>query len=173
MRSIREAGPADVALLREIEEAADRRLVELFAATDWAPATPGERRAALPGFLLVVTEGDAVPVGFAHVLEIEGQCHLEQLAVLPEHGRRGHGRALVDAVRAEAGVRGHRSVSLMTYAEVPWNAPFYATCGFVVAPPRTTFEHELARAERRLGLERYGARVLMVADVTSPEVTRR
>jgi GNAT superfamily N-acetyltransferase len=157
---VRPAEPRDVARLQEIENAADAVLVDFFGATRWEPAPTGEQRASTPGFVLVVSEsaaGDAT--GFAHVLETDGYAHLEQLSVLPSYARRGLGRTLVEAAKTEAGRRGYDRMTLRTYADVPWNAPFYATCGFVESEPETTFHRRLAATEESLGLEEYGRRI--------------
>ena len=162
---IRAARPDDLPGLQRIEAAADELLVERFDAEEWPPpATPAER-AALPGFILVVERADAASsvVGFAHVLEVDGHAHLEQLSVLPEYGRRGFGRMLVAAAKEEARRRGYQSITLRTYLDVPWNAPFYATCGFRVSISSTAFLRSLLDVEARLGLERYGRRVQMTA----------
>jgi GNAT superfamily N-acetyltransferase len=126
-----------------------------------APAEPGERRAERPGFLLVA--GDE-PVGFAHVRLLDGHAHLDQLSVRPDHGRRGIGTALVEAACERAAAAGHGQITLMTYADLPWNAPFYARLGFAEVPedePRASYQVELAAAEERLGLGTHGRRVLM------------
>ncbi len=88
---------------------------------------------------------------------------MEQLSVLPEHCRRGHGRALVEAAKNEARRRGYEWLSLRTYAEVPWNGPFYARAGFVETKPVSDFHKHLAEVEERLGLDRYGRRIQMTA----------
>jgi GNAT superfamily N-acetyltransferase len=106
--------------------------------------------------------GGAV-VGFVDVLERDQIAHLEQLSVLPEHGRRGHGRALVESAKNEARRRGYQWLSLRTYADVPWNGPFYARAGFVESKPATDFDRHLVEVEERLGLDRYGRRVQMTA----------
>jgi len=161
---IRFALPADAADLQRIEDAADRLLVDLLHPDGWETAAPGEVRIAAPGFVLVAAEDENGPaIGFAHVLEVEALAHLEQLAVHPDHGRRGHGRALVEAALAEARRRGHSRVTLRTYAAVPWNAPFYAGCGFRVTEPDTPFLRGLVDVEERLGLDRWGERVQMTA----------
>jgi len=163
---VRYATPADLRHLAGIEQQGDAQLAEWFGVDlGWDPPTPGERRARLPGFLLVADHEGAV-VGFAHVLESQGCCHLEQLCVARAHQRRGTGRALVERVLAEAAGRAYDSVSLCTYAEVPWNAPFYETCGFEEAEPAHPFHRRLLETERRMGLDRLGRRVLMVARVT-------
>lgn len=161
---IRVAAGADVGALETIEDEADRLLVELLRPSTWFPAERGATRAAAPGFLLVAAETpDGEAVGFAHVLEVDGQAHLEQLSVLRAHARRGHGRRLVEAARSTAAERGHDRITLRTYADVPWNAPFSATCGFHVSEPDTAFLRDLVETEARLGLHRLGRRVQMTA----------
>ncbi len=102
-------------------------------------------------------------VGFVHVLESGEIAHLEQISVLPEHGRRGYGRRLLEAAMDEARSRGFERLTLRTYADVPWNAPFYAGLGFVETEPMTDFHKSLVDVEERLGLDRYGRRVEMTA----------
>ena len=69
---------------------------------------------------------DGTVVGFSHVLDLDGHWHLEQIAVDPTHGRRGIGSQLLEATHAELVARGASEVTLRTYADVPWNGPFYA-----------------------------------------------
>lgn len=163
-RARREDGPAT----ERIEVAADRLLVELFDAVDWPPPTSAQERATAPGFVLVaepvaVSSTPSSPVGFVHVLELDDHLHLEQLSVLPEFGRRGIGRQLVEAALLEARIRGHRSITLRTYRDVPWNAPFYASCGFSVSEPDSPLLRSLVEIESALGLFQYGPRVQMTA----------
>lgn len=170
---IRPAVADDLPHLAPVEDAADLLLVAVLGADPWpAPATPGEVRAEQPGFILIATTTDARDlVGFAHVLEVDGLAHLDQVSVHPEHGRRGHGRALVEAAKAETARRGYAEISLRTYADVPWNAPFYATCGFVETTPATPFHRHLVQVESDLGLERWGRREQMTAVLRGPRVT--
>lgn len=173
---VRPASPADIDRLQAIEDAADALFVDLAGSDAWPPAAPGAERAAAAGFLLVAAPADVrgtdAPgghaVGFVHVLEVDGEAHLEQLSVLPTHGRSGHGRALVEAAKAEARARGFARLTLRTFADVPWNAPFYATCGFVETVPTTQFQRRLVEVENRLGLARLGRRILMEARLASP-----
>ena len=169
-RSIRFATSPDLAALQEIERAADGLFEEFFGPEPFGAdsAATGTDRAAEPGFLLVVAESDGGPaVGFVHVLELSGTAHLEQLAVHPDHLRRGHGRALVAAAVTEASARNHEQLTLRSYADIPWNRPFYEACGFVViAPIDSPFHDGLVRVEEELGLFRHGSRVLMARGVS-------
>ncbi|WP_159939826.1 MULTISPECIES: GNAT family N-acetyltransferase [unclassified Nocardiopsis] len=79
---------------------------------------------------------DPAPVGLAATVTVDGHPHLEQLAVCPEHGRRGVGGALLEAVCAEAAAAGHARLTLTTFRDLPWNGPWYAARGFGVLPRR-------------------------------------
>ncbi len=66
----------------------------------------------------------------------------------------------------EAANRGYSTVTRRTFAEVPWNAPFYATLGFAEAEsPDLPFYRALLDAERRIGLDDLGRRVHMAIDL--------
>ncbi len=120
-------------------------------------APSGEERASRPGFLLVA--GDPA-VGFVHVLDLDGHAHLEQISVLPSVGRQGIGTALVRAAVAEAADRGFDAVTLCTYADLPWNGPYYARLGFTEVEPIGHLER-LRAHEQEIGLDRHGRRVAM------------
>lgn len=109
-----------------------------------------------------------IPVGFALIKMLTPEHpHLEELDVLPEHGRRGLGTALLRTVQSWVAGSGHREISLTTFRDVPWNAPFYTRCGFEEVPPaevrpelRTVIARETARGlapERRVVM-RYRAK---------------
>lgn len=163
--SIRRATAEDLELLHAIEDEADELYASVFSIVDWHPAPPGVERSRQRGYILVASdEPGSEPLGFVHVLEIPGGDHLEQLSVRPSMMRRGHGRALVEAVKGESGRRGCERVTLRTFADVPWNAPFYASCGFVEGDPDTDFLRDLVDVEQRLALGS-GRRVQMNRDL--------
>jgi ribosomal protein S18 acetylase RimI-like enzyme len=78
-----------------------------------------------------VDEAD-LPVAYLIADLVDGCVHIEQVSVRPDHGRRGVGRALVDHAATRAGAEGAPALTLTTFAEVPWNAPYYRRCGFRV-----------------------------------------
>lgn len=163
---IRPAVSEDAEVLHAIEAHADALLIDSLGAPEWPPAGDGAERLGAPGFVLVVEDPDgSSPVGFVHVLDADGHAHLEQLSVLPSAGRQGHGRRLVSAALDEARERGYTRMSLRTYAEIPWNAPFYASCGFLESIPETPFQRSLVDTEASLSLDRYGRRVQMTVEL--------
>lgn len=159
MPDVRAARPDEFALLGAVEAEAGVRFAE-FGMFLEAPVSVADR-GEVP--LAVFVAGDP-PVGFAWVLPVCGEPHLEELAVIPSAGRRGLGRALVEAVCTWAGDAGYRSVTLCTFRDVPWNAPFYRAAGFVeLAPDAWCPELAAMRAtERANGLDEAGARAVMI-----------
>jgi len=112
-------------------------------------------QARAEGRLWVATEGET-PVGFAFVeLLAPDLAHLEEVDVLPSHGRRGIGARLVGEVCAWAARRGFAELTLTTFRDLPWNMPFYARLGFVEAPVAELRPEVAAvfRAEAERGLD--------------------
>ncbi|GAA1327655.1 GNAT family N-acetyltransferase [Leucobacter albus] len=145
-----------------IEAAADELFREHFGAFPWNEAAPPPPPHGKPERLLEATQGGAV-VGFATLIESGEYLHLEQLSVSPDAARRGIGRALVDAAIDTAWQHGFAAVTLRTFADVPWNAPFYARLGFAVVDAAPSAFHErLVATEAALGLLEHGPRVHMV-----------
>ncbi|MFG2530970.1 GNAT family N-acetyltransferase [Streptomyces sp. NPDC048516] len=102
------------------------------------------------------TDGAGQPLGFLLWEPVDGCTHIEQVSVHPQHAHRRIGRALIDRAEREGGPA-PRPLTLTTFAEVPWNAPYYARIGF-----RTLTDAELTpglraiRAhEATLGLDRW------------------
>jgi GNAT superfamily N-acetyltransferase len=103
---------------------------------DVTPASYHAKR--IPAGLTWVATHRETPIGFAYCEVFGGELHLWELAVRLNDQRRGAGTALVAAVVAEARSRGLRSVTLTTFRDIAWNAPFYARRGFVEAPQDET-----------------------------------
>ena len=130
---IRIARPDDLPHLRELEQAAGEpfRDLGMAAVADDEPPTLGELASfQKDGRAWVVTDGADNPVAYLLVEVVDGNAHIEQVSVDPSHSRRGLGKALLDTAAAWAQERGLAALTLMTYAEVPWNAPYYERLGF-------------------------------------------
>jgi GNAT superfamily N-acetyltransferase len=102
--------PGDITPIEELEEAWEAGHV-------WIPEVDGEI------------------AGYACGVPLDGFFHLEEISVLQKYGQRGLGRALVEFVIEEARRAGMRGVTLTTFRDVAWNAPFYARIGFRVLEP--------------------------------------
>jgi ribosomal protein S18 acetylase RimI-like enzyme len=109
---------------REIDDARIAR-----SADDPPYGTEGLTRAATEERSWVAVDDLGAVVGFAVACVIDGEGHLDELAVTPAYGRRGVGCALVDEVLAWSAARGLPSVTLITFRDVPWNGP-YEKIGF-------------------------------------------
>lgn len=93
------------------------------------------REAMALGRLWVAVEIDSnEPVGFALLRDEQGEALLEEVDVLPEHGRQGLGRKLVEAAISGTKGSGAGFLYLTTFRSVPWNAPFYQSLGFIIVP---------------------------------------
>ncbi len=156
VRDVRPARPEELAFLPDLEAASDT----LFLSLDIGPLPPPGTVDELRGALVVLVAGEP-PVGFARIDRLGGGAHLEQLAVHPDHGRQGIGRALVRSACGWAEKAGHAEITLATYRDVPWNGPFYASEGFVEVGPAD--EWFVARGASREApvMSRFGTRVVM------------
>ena len=136
--SIAAARAEHVRRLPRIELAAAALLEGHAPAAVLALATSEEsfRVAQREGRLWVALDGN-LPVGFALVEMLAPNLPLlDEIDVVPEHGQRGLGAALLDAACAWAKEAGHREIVLTTFRSVPWNMPFYARHGFEEIPQR-------------------------------------
>ncbi|GMN02108.1 GNAT family N-acetyltransferase [Erythrobacter sp. MTPC3] len=70
-------------------------------------------------------------VGFAASASAGRELHLHELSVLRAHQQRGIGATLLRALKIDARNSGFRAITLSTFRQIPWNAPFYERHGFV------------------------------------------
>ncbi len=164
---IRPVRDDELALLAGIEQAADTLFAPLGIGPLPGPGTVEEFAAAL----VVLVAGDP-PRGFCRIDAVGTTAHLEQLSVHPGHARRGVGRALLRAAIEWAGAAGYAELTLVTYRDVPWNGPFYASEGFDEVGPADDWliGHGLAPEEPVMG--EGGTRIVMCRrlDVSGPRL---
>ncbi|HBC57008.1 MAG TPA: N-acetyltransferase [Gammaproteobacteria bacterium] len=144
-----------------IEQAREQDLVKLASIERAAAAlfpnsviTPEERDSVVPieqlvearlqGRLWVALTQQREPVGFIIAALEHGSGFIVEVNVLPDHQGRGLGRALIQSVVKWACKEGLSRVTLTTFSEVPWNAPFYERLGFCRID-RSQLTAELAR----------------------------
>jgi GNAT superfamily N-acetyltransferase len=101
-------------------------------------------------------DGDVV-VAYLVLDVVAGAAHIEQVSVDPAYARRRIGQQLIEAAAEWAVRHGLHELTLTTFADVPWNAPYYARLGFSRLPDEA-LPPELAAirdAERARGLDRW------------------
>lgn len=124
--------------------------------------------------VFVARAPSGVPVGFALVEQVGDTLYLAEISVEPAWARRGLGTRLLEYVAMVARQRRCAAVTLSTFRDVPWNAPYYAARGFDVLDPVDHGEalREKAALEAMRGLDPT-SRVMMRRPVTraAPEMT--
>lgn len=151
---IRRARRDDIEILRAVERDAGRAFAAIgmpeVAADE--PRSVGELESLVSaGRAWVAADGSDRPVAYLLSGVVDGCAHVEQVSVAPAHARRGLGAALIDHLDADAAAQNQPALTLTTFRDVPWNAPYYARLGFVVLD-RAEQGHELrALIEREAG----------------------
>jgi len=153
---IRPASPGEFSRLREIELESD----QLLDTVGIGPFAHDYAHDRLDEMAAVFAAGDP-PVGFVSVGIVDGCAHIDQLSVLTQRGGHGIGRALLDEALRWARTGGLSAVTLTTFRDVPWNAPFYRRVGFEVVDDPTPGVAAVRAAERAEGLDGFGPRVAM------------
>ena len=104
-----------------------------------------------------VTEIGGRAVAYLIADRVDGNAHVEQVSVHPDHARHGLGRAMLDHLAARSSEQGDPALTLTTFVEVPWNGPYYLRCGFryLGEDELTPQLLEVRRHEADRGLDRW------------------
>jgi GNAT superfamily N-acetyltransferase len=94
--------------------------------------------------------GDDEPVAFLAATRAGPRLHIDEFDVARAHQGRGLGRRMLAHVIEWTRAAGFESLSLTTFRSVPWNGPFYASCGFAEWPEGVP---EILAAEAAKGLQ--------------------
>lgn len=132
-------------LLREEPSLADTIIPPTASAADHA-------RIIAKGRSLAAVHDDEV-IGFAAIGTAGRELHLAELSVARAHQRCGVGSLLLRAMLIDARNSGYRAITLNTYRDIAWNAPFYSRFGFVEVE---NFEGRPHLLESRRGAEAIG-----------------
>jgi GNAT superfamily N-acetyltransferase len=130
---LRVARPEDASTLCEI----DRRAGEQFRQVNDIAEHEPRSEETFVGYAnvrrcWVAFDDDDKPIGYLLVDDVDGNAHIEQVSVEPEHQGIGVGRSLIDQARTWAKDTGRPAVTLTTFADV--HAPLYGHLGFSVLP---------------------------------------
>ena len=130
---IRAAEPDDLPRLQEIEYAAGEAFRQIGMAE--------------------IADDEAFPLDV-----LDRLFHIEQVSVHSEAAGHGLGRELIEHLAAE---RHSPALTLTTFADVPWNAPYYARLGFSVLDRPGPGLRSVQRKEAEHGLDRW-PRIAMI-----------
>ncbi|MFD6858843.1 GNAT family N-acetyltransferase [Rhodococcus sp. NPDC060090] len=130
---IRRATEHELPALQDIERAAGQPFADIGMSlvADDEPPTIAELRTYLDAARCwVYVDEKNYPIGYLVAIDVDDGLHIEQVSVHPDAARRGVGRALIDHAAAGARDRGCAALTLTTFRDVPWNAPYYERLGF-------------------------------------------
>jgi ribosomal protein S18 acetylase RimI-like enzyme len=133
--NIRTARQSDLPVLQDIERAAGSwfREIGMPEIADDEPLPLDELARYQQGDRAWVAADDTdIPAAYLIADIVDGNLHIEQVSVHPRAARRKIGRMLLEQAAAYAAANGIHALTLTTFAEVPWNAPYYSRCGFRV-----------------------------------------
>ncbi|GIF46985.1 putative N-acetyltransferase YhbS [Asanoa ferruginea] len=138
---IREAHSDDLVSLQDIERSAGELFREIGMpeiADDDPPSLADLTRYQQAGKAWVATTNTDHVTAYLFAEPLDGNLHLEQLSVHQTHARQGIGRELITHAAKTAKAKGMPALTLTTFRDVPWNAPYYERQRF-----RTLDEHEI------------------------------
>lgn len=130
---IRPAREDEIDRIREIEDKAN----EMFAGLQLIDESLDEgvpleslKESIEKNRTWVACIGADMPIGMVIVSEMDGSVYIEEMDVLPAFARRGVGSMLLGYACEWAKQNCFSAVTLSTFRDVPWNAPFYRRHGF-------------------------------------------
>ena len=163
---LRAAMTSEIERVRQIERASASRFLgtarAALADDEPTDAKTLARRIAAGGLLVAEAGGEAL--AFVMFREVEGCGYIEQVDVLPSHARRGIGARLIEAVAELGCARGWPALTLSTFKDVPFNAPYYRRLGFVDVEKLTPGMAQIRAEHEARGLDE-SARVFMRREI--------
>lgn len=130
---IRSARFEELPLLADIEQSASMRFLDTpYAFLVDAQPLPLDfvQQRFQAGQVWVAADQQDMAIGFALTSKVDHTLYLQEIDIDPQHGQKGLGSALVDTIRSWAKRSDYDVMSLSTFRDIPWNAPFYAKLGF-------------------------------------------
>ncbi|OAG74487.1 Acetyltransferase (GNAT) family protein [Gluconobacter japonicus] len=133
---IRDARLKEVEQLQTIEISAAQSFrsvpaLNWIAASD-AMSADTHRRSIRTGTCWVAVNTVDTPVGFLTAFVDRNDVHILEMSVASPWQRCGIGKALLQHLTQWALREKLTCITLTTFQEVPWNAPFYSKMGFVI-----------------------------------------
>lgn len=135
--TIRTPADGELPALQEIEVAAGRPFAAIgmaLIADDPPPSLTTFAAYRDDGRAWIATDPSDRPIAFILADIVDGDAHITQVSVHPDHAHQRIGAALIEHVATWARHRGLPALTLTTFTDVPWNGPYYARLGFHPVP---------------------------------------
>ncbi|MFE6422663.1 MULTISPECIES: GNAT family N-acetyltransferase [Streptomyces] len=150
----------ELPVLQDIERAAGQRFhdIGMREIADDDPLPLDELvRYQRSGLAWVSVDAADVPIAYLIADRVDGGIHVEQVSVLPDSAGHGIGKSLLDHLAGHAQSEHAPALTLTTFSEVPWNAPYYSRCGFHVLADSTLTPglRKIREREAADGLDRW------------------
>lgn len=152
----------ELPLLRDIERASgeifrDIGMAEIAEDEPLSLAELAHYQSA--GRAWAIPDGDTAGklVAFLLAEPVDGCLHVAQVSVHPATAGHRLGQALIAHLGRLAAAQGAAGLTLTTYRDVPWNAPYYRRLGFVEIPEQRLRPglRAIRELERTAGLDRW------------------
>ena len=138
--TIRRGVEADIPALQDLERDAAQsfRAIGYDFCADGPVRETEEHERGLSDGAIFVAEVDGRPAGFVLLWPVDGNAHITEVSVARAFQKRGLGRALVETAENWARRKGYAEMTLTTFRDVSWNAPFYEKIGYRAFDPSKT-----------------------------------
>ncbi|EKT63834.1 GNAT family N-acetyltransferase [Providencia burhodogranariea] len=80
----------------------------------------------------VAVDNNNQPIGFINIQKLKNSLHIREVSVDQSWQGKGVGRELIQHVLGYALQKKVNNVTLTTFRDVPWNAPYYQRLGFSI-----------------------------------------
>ncbi len=136
---IRLARPEETQQLIDIERSAAQLFGEIpqyaWLATAEVQSAETHLRFISQGYSWVAVNAEDHPIGFINVEPLAQGLHIGELSVHQQWQRQGVGRLLIMQALGYALKNHYAEVTLTTFRQIPWNAPYYQRFGFEILTP--------------------------------------
>ncbi len=135
--TIRRGVAADIRVLQDLERDAAQsfRTIGYDFCADGPVRTNAEHQRGLEYGVTLVAEIHDQAAGFVMLWPVDGRAHITEVSVARVVQKRGIGRALVEAAEEWTRNEGFSEITLTTFSDVSWNAPYYHSLGYSVFTP--------------------------------------
>jgi len=137
LHRVRPDDPRAAVLLQDLEREYDDRYGDLSSGMASAEMTryPAERFLPPEGAFVLLEVDDAIVAGGAFMRYDATTAEFKRIWTAPEHRRRGHSRAVLRALEAEAAALGYARAYLTTGPRQPEAQRLYEATGWTELPP--------------------------------------